>query len=304
MFKQLENSQFVQNAKKINGGWSIWPESIKMLLLTLISTIINALLASPILMLLTVYRVCNEGNIAIVTLLLTGIINIIIFIWLSKKIQKRELSTLGFSAHGMLIKYASGFGFGIFLSIFIILMLNITGNIKIVGFSSSFNILKIIFLFLAISIQMFAEELICRGYVMTSIMRKNSALSAIIASSIISSFIYVGNAGFNIIAIINCFLFGVLFSIFTIQENNIWYSSGIKTIWSFSLITLNGTQSTIDSGLPVILEVTQHGNTILNGGGYGANGSIITTFVLAIILFSLYWKHKQNFGDRYGRQLN
>ena len=100
------------------------------------------------------------------------------------------------------------------------------------------DVFVIIIYFFGFAVQSMAEELLCRGFLLTNIARKHKPITAIIVSSIFFTLLHVGNPGYGLFPLISIFLFGILMSTFVYYTGDIWMACGIHCAWNFTLTNL------------------------------------------------------------------
>ena len=198
--------------------------------------------------------------------------------------EMRKPYTLGFGAHGCVSEYLMGIIIGFLMICIPVLACKITGCITI-NISESINPITIVLFFIAFVFQGMGEEVLFRGYLMTSIARKSNIWYAIITSSLMFSIFHIGNASFSFIAFINIFLFGVFASVFMLKRGSIWAVGAIHTVWNFSQGNLFGLNVSGIQKLDSVFETTQASyGTILHGGSFGPEGGLGVTIVLLIMI--------------------
>ena len=91
-------------------------------------------------------------------------------------------------------------------------------------------------------------------------------------------------------------LISVIFSLLTLRFKSIWAACGLHSIWNYILYSILGLNlSEIDGNVASVFNMQSVGSSILNGGEYGIEASIITTAVLAVGVIGLKCiKPKQN----------
>lgn len=169
------------------------------------------------------------------------------------------------------------------------------------GINKIIDVTYCILLLLAYMIQGAAEEVLCRGFMMPSLMKRVSALAAIMISATVFAlphFASLFEAGvvITIIGIVNLYLISFVFVLLILCRTNIWISCALHSIWNFVLYGVFGlTVSSVESDMTGILCFQSNSLSIINGGIYGIESSIVTTVVLGIVVVVLwkYWKaHK------------
>ena len=132
-------------------------------------------------------------------------------------------------------------------------------------------------------IQGLAEEVMCRGFMMTAIAKRYSVPVAIITNSIVFALLHILNSsGMTILAMVNLFMYGVLASLMYLYTQNIWLCAAYHTTWNM----IQGNVLNIPvSGVkvPSVFETTFNDKlAAINGGAFGMEGGIAVTIVVII----------------------
>ena len=141
------------------------------------------------------------------------------------KINKRTLFSLGLTKYNILKRYGLGLMIGFItlsLSLFITFIL---GGTKFNGFADM-NIPLLILFFIGFMYQGFEEELLCRGFMMYGLSKKQSLFFAMMYNSLFFALLHLGNDGMNILAFMNLFLAGLSFSCMAVYFDDIWSAIG------------------------------------------------------------------------------
>ena len=217
------------------------------------------------------------------------IIPIMSFIFYTKIICKSKIERIGLDKNFK--PFFKGIIIGIVSITLIIILLIICGAVKFQGINQNINWLLIIVFFFAYLIQSTMEEVVCRGFIFNRLKEKIPLVFAVIINI---GFFMVGHidkmfdAGLliGIIGVVNAVLIGLIFTILTIKDKNIYSAIGFHYIWNFSLYSIIGLNL---SGIEIsnsIFKMTPV-NTFLTGSSYGIESSIICTIVYMIVLFIL-----------------
>lgn len=140
-------------------------------------------------------------------------------------------------------------------------------------------------------VQGMAEEILCRGYVLLSIARKNKIKSAIIGNSLFFAFMHCFNSGFSLIPLFNLFLFSVFESIYFLKTENIWGCAAIHTSWNFVQGCIFGFGVSGEDLTPSILYFSCTENSIISGGQFGPEGGLIVTLVTITCIMIYIFKN-------------
>ena len=190
---------------------------------------------------------------------------ILIYFYITK-IEKRSLRSIGFTKGNFISSTLKGLLIGILIILAIVIIGVLFGQFKYNGMDLSSCLLLIIY-FIGYGVQSFGEEIYCRGWALTYFARRHSILFAIFASN---------------------FLIGTLFAIIFLKYDNIWICGGIHTAWNFLLGPIFGLNVS-GSATHSLLKFTTASPSILNGGTFGPESSLIVSFVVIVaILISVY----------------
>lgn len=209
-------------------------------------------------------------------------------------IEARHLSSMGMRKRKMGTHYLQGLAVGIVLMT-VIVLLSVAFRINNIALCTNINSGLIGFYFIGFLIQGMSEEFIFRGYFMNTLGGKHNPIVAIAVSAMAFSLAHVLNPGYNFLIFINLTLFGVFASLYMIYLDDIWGVCAIHSIWNFTQgnfygISVSGTGETES----VFRTTAVSSSEILTGGTFGAEGSIITTVVLAAASAFMLYKINRN----------
>ena len=200
--------------------------------------------------------------------------------------------TLGFKFKRAIFHYLRGCitGFGMIAAAVFVGV--ITKVFTFHGLSNWMNVRLILLFFGGYVIQGMAEEVLCRGFIMLSIVRKNKVWLAIAFSSLIFALMHISNTGFGLLPMINLFLFAVFEAIYLLETDNIWGISAIHTAWNFTQGCVFGLSVSGEELMPSVFRVSCNDAAILSGGQFGPEGGLVVTLILVCSLAMLLYKQK------------
>ncbi len=196
-------------------------------------------------------------------------------------IEKRSLTTMGLRKKGFLKEYAIGTAVGILLISVCVGICVLTGSMTLKA--SAFSPIMWLLFLVGFLIQGMSEEVICRGYMMVSVSRKNALWLAVLTNSVIFSLLHLGNPGFGLLPLLNIILFGILESIYVLKRGDLWGACAIHSLWNFFQGNVFGISVSGTGAGPAPLTATMtDGHSLLNGGTFGLEGGIVVTAVIAL----------------------
>ncbi len=198
--------------------------------------------------------------------------------------EKRPPSTLGFTKKGVLVDYGLGAIVGFIMIALPIGICILTGTVSLT-FSKTADILTVLLFLAAFLIQGMGEEALFRGYLLTTLTKRNGIWQAVFINSALFAVFHIGNAGFNLIAFLNIMLFGIFASVITLKRKSIWAAGAIHSIWNFAQGNVFGFEV---SGNPKFASVfsasVKEGYDWFHGGAFGPEGGLAVTVLLMIAL--------------------
>ncbi|MBR3630199.1 MAG: CPBP family intramembrane metalloprotease [Oscillospiraceae bacterium] len=199
-------------------------------------------------------------------------------------VEGRPLRTMGFRKENGILKYFIGLGAGFVMFSLIVLVSYLMGGLTWNGFKGG-SAGSIALVFFGFMLQGMSEEVIFRGYLMTTILRHHNVWWAVGVNSVLFAAAHCGNKGFSIMAVVNLILYAVMISLYTLRTDNLWGACAVHGIWNFVQGNFYGLPvSGIDSGDTVFSMSLKGENALLNGGAFGLEASLATTIVMGVII--------------------
>ncbi|MBO5207749.1 MAG: CPBP family intramembrane metalloprotease [Lachnospiraceae bacterium] len=238
-----------------------------------------------------------SGEIATLIQYFGFIIYLLMAIVYWKGIEKSSIQSLGFDKK--IADYVLGVLAAVVLLGAIIGVTLLVGDISFTAVNKNINWGYTIALLLGFMIQGAAEEALCRGFLQTTLMKKVPAYAAILLSALAFAFphfstLFEAETKYAMTGIVNLALISIIFSVLRLYRANIWATCGLHSIWNFLLYGVFGlTLSGSESGTTGILCFEVDKCSMINGGAYGLEASILTTVILAIAAMALILRWKK-----------
>lgn len=220
--------------------------------------------------------------------LLAMMINVFASIGLIIFISKIKLKDLGIVSKKCIRNILSGAILGIIVLSIVGIIIYLLGGVTInYNFKSSY-FMPILIGVVFFSFQGFSEELIFRGYLLTHFSKKMNIYLSIFISSIFFTSIHALNPGMTIMPIVNLMVFSVVFSLVYIVTGNLFFTGLFHSLWNFTQgIIFGALVSGVDIETTVFKSLPVANKTIISGGNFGFEGSIVTTIMGIIIILIL-----------------
>lgn len=220
---------------------------------------------------------------------------LILVVVFRKFIDRKTILSLGFSIK----KRGADLGIGLLMAVLIIgggsVLLIVLGVIE-------FSVLKLnakelLLSFLLFIIVALNEEIMMRGYILNNLMSAMNKYLALVISAVLFTAMHGFNASLSWIALTNLFLAGIVLGAAYIFTQNLWFPISLHLFWNFfqgPVLGYHVSGQKIDS----LFAVQLSGNEMLNGGGFGFEGSLVCTgmtlLMTGIILYYYFKKAPKN----------
>ncbi|MBR1764504.1 MAG: CPBP family intramembrane metalloprotease [Ruminococcus sp.] len=218
------------------------------------------------------------------------IVPLVITLLYQMKIEKRSLAAIGVT--GRPLYWLLGGAAGVLLLGLCVGGALLAGALKYNGTGRP-DALLLCVMFAGYAIQGATEEVMSRGLVLGALKDKVPLPLAIGASTLTFVAPHLLSMGGSdpavmLAGVLNLVLFSVLMCLLTLRTGSLLMACGLHSVWNFVLgsvlgISVSGGEAAENS----VLELSAKGNSLLNGGAYGLEASIITTAVLTAAVICL-----------------
>ncbi len=209
---------------------------------------------------------------------------VIVFLWIWVRFfEERSFITLGFNLKGALKKYLKGFFVGILMLVIVIGLMSVIGTVRILDNPEPFGINGlgiVLLLLLGYIVQGASEEIIARGWQFQVIGARYKPWLGAVISSVIFALLHGLNAGINLLALINLALFAFLLIFMILHDKSIWAACGWHTAWNWTMENVFGLKVSGTEGIVSVFKFRTEGPSIITGGDFGPEASILTSIVL------------------------
>lgn len=134
----------------------------------------------------------------------------------------------------------------------------------------------------------FAEELLNRGFLMSMLRWTKRKIWVMLAPAVFFGMLHIFNSNFGVIPMINIVLAGLVIGYMYLKTGSLWMCIGFHFTWNVFQGLIFGMPV---SGITVsgLLSTEFSGNNIINGGGFGIEGGLLSTIVLLLTFVFLAW---------------
>ncbi len=149
------------------------------------------------------------------------------------------------------------------------------------------NLASFIFVSVVLLFGAAGEEMLFRGYGFQLLLRRWGAFATILPTAVVFAWAHSGNPDVTFLALVNTFLWGVLFGLAFLRSGDLWLPIGVHFGWNWALPMLGVNVSGFTMG---VTGYTMQWNvgTLWSGGGYGLEGSLLTLLVLPLTTYALW----------------
>lgn len=213
----------------------------------------------------------------------------------ARVIDKIPLKDLGLKKDKFAVRYLGGLAAGFIMFSAAVFLAKILGAADLAS-STDTELKYIFFMIPGWIIQGFAEEFLCRGYIMTAVAKRYSAFWGVIINSVMFALFHGLNTGLTVLALVNLFLFGLFASVTYLISENIWFVAALHSVWNFVQGNFYGIPVSGNAANPkstIFITAFDPDKTFVNGGTFGIEGGICASVVLTagiVIAYIIYRK--------------
>ncbi|GAA0738210.1 CPBP family intramembrane glutamic endopeptidase [Clostridium oceanicum] len=220
---------------------------------------------------------------------------VMLFIYV-KFIEKRNIRTMGLYKKEFIKKYLKGFMIGMASFTSVVLLLAITGHIKIVEVFNPEKIVIFLILLPGWIIQTASEEIVARGWAMNALGAKYNITTGLIVSSLFFSSMHLLNPGTTYLSSINIFIAGIWLGLYAIKTENLWGVCGLHAAWNAFQANFFGFKvSGVDRHMESIMQLKTVGSDIITGGAFGPEAGLASTIVTGLVSIFLLYKIRKSY---------
>lgn len=281
------------------------PHPFIALALFLLMILASEILAAPFLLLLREAARHWDGQL-VLTLKYTlselvlpfGAVMAVVFVW-TRRYEKRPIASLGFPKGRVMFTYLEGALLGVgLMALYMLAALGLgvysLGQMHFPGLGSVVILSSVLLTVPGWIIQGASEEILTRGWLFQATAQKK-VLTGIVISSTVFGLIHLANNGLTALSLLNLILYGLFAVFYTLKHENLWAVCGFHSAWNFAQGNLFGISV---SGHPIlggslINPGSPDGPAYLNGGAFGAEGSVIVSGILVLSLLVLFLQLRQ-----------
>ncbi|QPI48487.1 CPBP family intramembrane metalloprotease [Massilia antarctica] len=194
-----------------------------------------------------------------------------------RRIEKRQPTEL--ATAGMARELGSGLLLGAGLVALIFAVLAALGVYRVGGVNAPG--IAILFPLAELVLVGMAEEMMFRGVVFGVTERSLGAKSAIIISALVFSLAHLPNDGTSVLAIAVIAAYGVLQAALYMRTRRLWVCIGTHVAWNYCVSQVFSSTVSGHAATDGLLRGKLVGNTMLTGGVFGVEGSLITLLLIA-----------------------
>jgi uncharacterized protein len=145
---------------------------------------------------------------------------------------------------------------------------------------------SIAFLAIVLLFGAMGEEMLFHGYAFQLLVRSIGAFATILPAAVLFGFAHSGNENATTLGIVNTMLWGVLLGYAYWRTNALWLPIGLHYGWNLALPLFGVNLSGFTMGVAGYTLHWRVGN-LWSGGGYGPEGGLLTTGIVAVLFFAV-----------------
>jgi CAAX protease family protein len=168
----------------------------------------------------------------------------------------------------------------------ILLLLALTGSFSVSGVNSNIHTYQMVLMLFLLST---TEEILYRGLFYRLIEKWYGTAIALIISSILFSILHLGNDYFNLFSFLAIITGGMIMGLIYTKTRSLWWPIAAHFSWNYTQVIMGVRLSGTDQFNNLSLFNSSFtGNTVLTGGDFGVENSIITILYTVIVVIVLW----------------
>ncbi|MCC8187805.1 MAG: CPBP family intramembrane metalloprotease [Bacteroides sp.] len=212
-------------------------------------------------------------------------------VWM-KYLDKYPVSGIGLSPRGRARDIVWGALLACLLYLIAYPVILLWGRAEIVGVQ--WDIPALAFWLLIFFIGAFAEEIMCRGYVLRRLMyTRLNRFAALAISSAIFSLLHFLNPHTGFVPFLNLFIAGLMLGAAYLYTHNLWFPTLLHTFWNWIQGSVLGFNVSGTSGRYSLIDLKIQEDNLLNGGSFGFEGSLLCTFLMLVVTGGIIWYYER-----------
>jgi membrane protease YdiL (CAAX protease family) len=201
-----------------------------------------------------------------------------------KVFDRRSFFSLGFEVKGYKKDFIIGFVIGFCAIALGHVCLRLSGHLQVTAYD--FDPIILLGYFCLFVLVAFYEELVFRGYILKNLLASYGPWPALLISSALFALVHYSNANSSVLGLINIMLAGLLFGVYYLHKQNLWFPIALHLTWNFFQGPVFGFQvSGLD--MPSLVQTEIDGPIWLTGGAFGFEGSVLCTVLMLGLIYSV-----------------
>lgn len=241
----------------------------------------------------------SSTDVRVVMLLIGQLTSLFVFLVAWKFVERKSLKDMLLCGlHNLWSPFLIGFLSGAMAILLVTAGMLVFGGLSLERQAQSFSwtqlLTSIVFLLVCCLLGPFVEEVESRGYLFQNTQRGWGKVVAVVVTALVFSLRHALNPHVNAIGIINLFLISVAITMGMLRARSLWYAVGWHISWNLLTVLVLGTPNSgfwpAEYGLSglSVFSSSLTGRSFLTGGGFGLEGSVVTTLVIAFQILVIW----------------
>ncbi|CAM04984.1 hypothetical protein A8924_6142 [Saccharopolyspora erythraea NRRL 2338] len=134
------------------------------------------------------------------------------------------------------------------------------------------------------AVQGSTEEIVSRGYLMQTAYRRWGLTAAVVFQLVVFTALHGANVGVGVVPLLNLVLISLLLAFWALAEGGLWGVCAFHVVWNWAQGNVFGVEVSGMNLETTLLDTegAAGSSTLLTGGAFGIEGSLVTSAVLAV----------------------
>ena len=210
-------------------------------------------------------------------------------------VERRSLASIGLVGAAPLRSFLRGAAIGMLMIALLVFAIRVAGGLQaaslVPAWRSPASLVSIAGLLAGFVFQASVEEIIFRGWLLSTLARKANVVLAVLLVSLTFTLLHYSPQQ-PLRVVTSSFLFSLFACALVLRSGSVWGAMGWHAGWNWLLATGFELPVTgIDAGLPALLVVLRpQGVDALTGGAEGPEGSVLCSLLFIVAMLWMTWR--------------
>lgn len=208
---------------------------------------------------------------------------LLLALWMLGK-ERRSFGSIGFTTG---TRPVGNVALGVVVAAVLVsipVLVNLLSGASVSSGARSAGVGVVLLALIGFAVQASTEEIFTRGYLLQVVFRKWGLVAAVLVQAVVFGVLHGANMHISWVALVNIALVGLMLGLWALAEGGLWGVCAFHAVWNWLQGNVYGVPvSGMDLQATLLRTPPEPGSAdLLTGGGFGVEGSLVTTAVLVV----------------------